>query len=172
MWRRIKRWIQGLFERRKKETEEEVFLREWTQALTEQADVFNGLYAGLVRIRDKKTKKKARVMGEWWTRTRYRWEGQSLEKISRPCLEPLAKDGPDEAYEKWAGLLLQAAAAAGMVQDQPGEILLNESNTNAYVDWEGQELYLGDRVEIMTPAWYQNGRIIEQGHCRKTEESE
>lgn len=145
-------------------------MKEWTLALTEQAKVFNGLYNGLVRIRDGKAKKRERILSEWWARTRYQWEGQELVEISRAYLEPLASEGTDEEYKKWAGILLQAVANAGMTQDLPGELVLTETNTNAYVDWEGQELYLGDRVEIITPAWYQEGRVIEQGHCRKLEE--
>lgn len=171
MWNRIKRWVQKLFRKKDtKQTAEERLLRAWTAALTERAEVFNGLYSGLVRVREGTAKKRAHILGEWWTRTRYQWEEQELERLGRKYLEPLASEGSDEDYIKCAGLLLQAAEAAGVTQEQAGELVLDETNTNAYVEWEGQELYLGDRVEVMTPAWYQKGRVIEQGHCRKLEE--
>lgn len=171
IWSRIREWFRKRF--RKKdfaESAEERFLRAWTVALTEQAKVFNGLYSGLVRVREGKARKQAHILGEWWTRARYQWEEEELGQLGREYLEPLAAEGTDEEYRKWAGLLLEAAGAAGMTRDQAGELVLGETNTNAYVEWEGQELYLGDRVEVMTPAWYQNGRIIEQGHCKKRKE--
>ena len=32
-------------------------------------------------------------------------------------------------------------------------------------EWDGKEIFIGDTVKVMNPAWYQNGRVIEQGHC-------
>lgn len=143
------------------------FLQEWTNMLNENADVFSGLYNGLQRIIDGTAKKKNRIVHEWWIRAHYQWEGKPFEQMCKSYFEPLTENGDDEDYIELTELLLEAARSAGIIHDEIGSITLDESNTNAYLDWDGEDLYLGDTVEIMTPAWYQNGRILEQGYCKK-----
>ena len=60
-------------------SQEELFLQVWTQALTERAEVFNGLYGGLRRIQSGTAKKKEKIIGEWLNRARYQWERSPLE---------------------------------------------------------------------------------------------
>ena len=90
-------------------SQEELFLQVWTQALTERAEVFNGLYGGLRRIQAGTAKKKEKIIGEWWNRARYQWERSPLEEISRKVLEPLRESGTEEEYRRWTELLLRAA---------------------------------------------------------------
>ena len=45
------------------------------------------------------------------------------------------------------------------------ELVLNEKNMLAYSEWNGNDLYEGSKVKIISPVWYQNGKIIEQGYC-------
>ena len=138
-----------------------MFVGEWTSALKENAKVFNGLYGGLQRVVDGKAKKPESVIAEWWTRTRYEWEDQPLTEISRECLENTSSEDP----AKWASLLLKAAAGAGITKEQSETIVLDEISAAAYVEWNGEEIFVGDTVKIMNPAWYQNSCVIEQGHC-------
>lgn len=140
---------------------EDLFVGEWTSALKENAKVFNGLYGGLQRVVDGKAKKPESVIAEWWTRTRYEWENQPLTEISRECFENVSC----EDLAKWASLLLNAAAGAGITKEQSKTIVLDEISSAAYVEWDGKEIFIGDTVKVMNPAWYQNGRVIEQGHC-------
>ena len=148
-------------EKQKKDSREDLFVGEWTSALKERAKVFNGLYGGLQRVVDDKAKKPESVIAEWWTRTRYEWEDQPVAKISRECLESVSV----EDCAKWASLLLKAAAGAGITKKQSETIVLDETSAAAYMEWNGEEIFVGDTVKIMNPAWYQNGRVIEQGHC-------
>lgn len=148
-------------EKQKNDSREDLFVDEWTSALKENAKVFNGLYGGLQRVVDGKAKKPESVIAEWWTRTRYEWENQPLTEISRECLE----NASGENLAKWASLLLKAAAGAGITKEQSETIVLNEISSAAYVEWDGKEIFIGDTVKVMNPAWYQNGRVIEQGHC-------
>ena len=115
-------------------------------------------------------KKKGKILSEWWHRTRYQWDGQELTEFCRPVFEKLLAEEPEEEYRKYARLLLEAAAAAGITRDEPGEFTLDELTTNAYTDWEAEQLYLGDRVKVLLPAWYQNGRVLEQGSCQRLDE--
>lgn len=148
-------------EKQKNDSREDLFVDEWTSALKENAKVFNGLYGGLQRVVDGKAKKPESVIVEWWTRTRYEWENQPLTEISRECLENASVDN----CAKWASLLLNAATGAGITKEQSETIVLDEISSAAYVEWNGEEIFVGDTVKIMNPAWYQNRRVIEQGHC-------
>ena len=148
-------------EKQKNDSREDLFVDEWTSALKENAKVFNGLYGGLQRVVDGKAKKPESVIAEWWTRTRYEWENQPLAEISRERWENVSV----ENCAKWASLLLNAAAGAGITKEQSETIVLNEISSAAYVEWDGKEIFIGDTVKVMNPAWYQNGRVIEQGHC-------
>jgi len=148
-------------EKQKNDSREDSFVDEWTSALKENANVFNGLYGGLQRIVDGKAKKPESAIAEWWTRTRYEWENQPLTEISRKCLE----NASSEDLAKWASLLLKAAAGAGITKEQSETIVLDEISSAAYVEWDSKEIFIGDTVKVMNPAWYQNGRVIEQGHC-------
>ena len=80
--------------------------------------------------------------------------------------------GPGRARTISVSYTHLAAEAAGITQDAPGEAVLDELTANAYTEWEGKQLYLGDHVEILFPAWYQNGRVVEQGNCRSLETEE
>lgn len=148
-------------EKQKNGSREDLFVDEWTSVLKENAKVFNGLYGGLQRVVDGKAKKPESVIAEWWTRTRYEWKNQPLAEISRECLE----NASSEDSSKWASLLLKAAAGAGITKEQSETIVLDKISAAAYVEWNGEEIFVGDTVKIMNPAWYQNGRVIEQGHC-------
>lgn len=149
------------------ETPEGRFLTGWTEVLSEKADVFTGLYAGLERVAAGRARKPANVLREWRTRTRYQWEGQSIQEITDQCLSPLDENNMPDECAKWARLLLQAAEAAGIEKDPAGALVLDERTATAYTEWDGTDLYMEDTVEVLTPAWYLNGKVIEQGQCRK-----
>lgn len=146
---------------------EDEFVREWTDVFLNSADVFQGLFEGLVRVTEGRTKRPERIFREWCTRTRYQWEGQRIHMLTEECLPSGSAPVSAEDYRKWADLLLHAAEQAGIVRDAPGEAVLDERTANAYTEWDGAELYLGDKVDILTPAWYLDGGLIEQGTCRK-----
>lgn len=163
-----------LYKRRKKantdpkaKTTEESFLSAWTNALTDEARVFNGLFSGLQRIVGGTAKKPEKILREWCQRTHYKWENQQLDTLCQQHIVPLIENTDREALTKWAGLLLDAAAAAGITKETTETLVLTEENDNAYVEWDGNDLYPEDEIEIITPAWYQNGKLLEQGQCRK-----
>lgn len=146
------------------------FLSSWTHTLNKNAEIFCGLYTSLQRISDGKAKKKERVIHEWHVRTQYNIQDEEVKRMSTDILLPLSESGTDEQFKKWVDLLLQAVEAAGIRQDAVGTLTLDEGNTNAYSEWNGEPLYVGDTVEVTVGAWYQNGNIIEQGYCNKSEE--
>ena len=151
------------------ETPEIRFVDEWTRALKESAKTFNGLYQGLTRVAEGKTKKPEKVLREWCARTRYRWEGQLPAALCEEWIAPLLEGEMQAELGRCAALLLKACEAAGITFAKETRLKLDEQNVNDYTEWEGESLYVGDEVEVMSPAWYQNGKLLEQGSCRKHE---
>lgn len=167
-WQKIRNVFEKLFKKNKIEAE---FLSVWTQTLNENAEIYRGLYTSLQRIANGKAKKKERVIHEWHVRTQYNINDEKLKQLSMDILLPLSENGTDEEFQKWTALLLKAAEAAGIRQEAVGTLTLDEGNTNAYSEWNGEPLYLGDTVKVTVGAWYQNGKVIEQGYCNKQEET-
>lgn len=147
---------------------EDAFLREWTAVLSDNARVFNGLFGGLYRVQNGDAPKPEKVLREWCQRTHYRWEGEPVDLLCREQILPLIETADARGLGKWAGLLLEAAAAAGITREEAAVLVLTEDNADAYLEWDGDALYPEDAVEVITPAWYRNGKTLEQGLCRKT----
>ncbi len=167
-WYKFRKFFNKLF---KKNKIEDQFLSAWTQTINENAEIYRGLYTSLQQIVDGKAKKKARVIHEWHVRTQYNIDDEKLKQLSTDILLPLSEGGTDDEFQKWTSLLLKAVESAGIRQEAVGTLVLDEGNTNAYSEWNGEPLYLGDTVEVTVGAWYQNGNIIEQGYCNKQEET-
>lgn len=159
------RFLKKLFVRRPAETPEDRFQVQWADILQTNAGLYNGLYAGLERVRDKTAKKPEKIMKEWHARTVYKWEESPIAALCGETLAPAVEGADPEACAKWAELLLNAAQTAGITKETAEELELDETTIRAYVEWDGGDLYVGDRVKVLHPAWYQNGQVIEQGHC-------
>ena len=72
-WRAVWGRLERRFRKFRKETPEnqkasleKQFLERWTTVLMERADVFNGLYGGLLRVQEGTAKKKGEILSEWW----------------------------------------------------------------------------------------------------------
>lgn len=163
----------GLYVRAFPRALEKRFVKEWAKILTTDAKVYTGMYTSLVRLVCGKTKKPEKVIREWITRTTYKWEGGPLVELCQHTLTPAAENGSAEDCAKWARLLLQAAKQAGITRDRKDAVLtLDDSSILTYAEWDGQEIYSGDTVKVVIPAWYQNGRVLEQGQCTLIKEDE
>lgn len=141
------------------------FVKSWTAILIDNADIFSGLYSGLVRVREGKAKRPHKTLKEWYDRTRFKWENTKITNLNDRTLKPaIERENPEECA-RWAAMLLQAAEKAGLHEEELLSVILDETNANAYKEWNGADLYIGDKVEIVIPAWYQNGKYVEQGIC-------
>lgn len=161
----LKKYIVRNPEKQQAGTLEDRFQAEWTTVLQTDAKLYNGLYAGVDRVSQKEAKKPEQILKEWLSRTVYKWENSPIEELCRETLVPAIESREPQLCAKWAELLLQAAQAAGITKETAEELELNETSIRAYVEWDGEELYIGDRVKVLHPAWYQKEQIIEQGHC-------
>ena len=149
------------------ETPEDVFRSEWTGVLTDHARVFNGLYSSVRRVADGTAQRPDKVMHEWCQRAHYRWENEQVDVLCQQYVLPLTESADRDGLAKWGQLLMDASASAGITTETAKTIVLNENNVEAYLNVEGEELYLEDTIEVLNPAWYQKGRFLEQGRCRK-----
>lgn len=147
------------------ETLEKQFQTQWTTILQTDAGLYNGLYAGLERVRSKTAKNPEKVLKEWYSRTAYKWEESPIVTLCEETLAPATESANPDVCAKWAELLLNAAQASGIAKETAEYLELDETTIRAYMEWDGNDLYVGDRVKILHPAWYQNGQVIEQGHC-------
>lgn len=151
----------------KEETTEDRFVSEWTAVLTKDARVFNGLFNGLQRVVTGVAKKPEKVLREWCQRTHYKWENQQVDTLCQQHIVPLIENADRDALTKWGALLLAAASAAAITMEAAQKLVLTQENVDSYVEWDANDLYPEDEIEIITPAWYQNGKLLEQGQCRK-----
>lgn len=147
-------------------SEEEQFVRQWTEIISQNIKVYNGMLSSMERVADGTAKRPEKVIEEWCIRTSNTCENESLELLCEKTLMPAVKSANAEECKKWANLLLKSVKSAGIQKDKSSELTLTDMNVKAYIDWEGTELYSGDRVKIITPAWYENGFVVEQGTCK------
>ena len=160
--------FRSLFGRNRHPEEEQQFIDLWTDIFTSDADVFTGLYASIEKVSDGTANRPARVFKEWYDRTRYKWENSPEYEVTESFLDTLKDEETEETdYQKWANLLLEAAGSACITKDEEKHITLDESSTDAYIELDGGELSEDDNIEIISSAWYQNVKLLEQGYCRK-----
>lgn len=141
------------------------FVTEWSALLATDAQTFSGLFAPLVLVRERKSQKPWKTLEEWYNRTRYKWECDEITIMSEKALKPVIERANAAECAIWADLLLAAAEKAGIYREKTDTLKLDETNVAAYAEWNGEELYVDDVVKIMHPAWYQNGTVLEGGHC-------
>ena len=159
--------VKDIFKKQSKT--EKAFVNTWTEILKTNADVFNGLYTGLKKTSEGNLqKKKASILNEWRLRAHYRWEGKEIDEINNACLESITNESEDGEIIKWAKLLLSSVLAADIVYDDIDMLEIDEQNISAYSCMDGEDLFVGDVVNIKIPAWHQKGKTIEKGFCTKT----
>ena len=107
--RRFNNTLDRLFPRRV----EKRFVKQWTQVLTTDAKLYNGLFSGLRRAADGKAKQPQKVLNEWYDRTRYKWEDGEITRLSAATLKPAADRAVAEECAQWAALLLEASGGGG-----------------------------------------------------------
>lgn len=131
------------------------------------------MYTSMSRVAGGKSKKPKKVLREWASRTVYQWENSPITELCKRTLSPAAENGSVQDCVKWAQLLLRAAHQAGVTRDRNDDVLtLDDASIMAYTEWDGREIYSEDTVKVVIPAWYQNGRVLEQGQCTLVEEDE
>lgn len=142
----------------------------WTAELADDGKRFVGLYGGIRQVALNKRRQPEGVLAEWLARTRYRREIDRLTEITAKVLEPAIESRKAAACERCAKWLLTACDKAGIRCENRENLVLSEENLDDYINWGGDPLNAGDVVRVINPAWYQNGILLDQGHCAKDTE--
>ena len=169
---KIKEWFSALFRKKEKpKDEDEAFVAFWTEVLSNYAKLYSGLYASLTAVREDTAKKKRRVFREWYKRTIYNVDDEAIKAECEKMIKPLSESDQGE-HSHCAALLLTAAERAGITRDTAHELTLDNKTALAYVSWNGEEIYVDDKIEVISGAWYKDGRVLEQGYGKLTKVSE
>jgi len=132
----------------------------WCEIVSENAKVFNGLYTGIMEVSLGVSKRPDRIIDEWCQRASVQW-GKPAEELHQKAGKS------NKEMRKCAKMLLDAARQAGITYDSEKIFVLRENQEYAYIEWHMQELDAGHKIEVIMPAWYQNGHGLEQGRCKK-----
>lgn len=141
------------------------FVNIWSDVLVTNAKIYMGLYSALQSVSRGTSKKPGSVIKEWCLRTEYQFPNSKVSDICRNKILPLAEKNDKKGCKKTAFRLLIAARNADILCFEKGEMVLSEKNANAYIDLNGNELFVDDKIEVVSPAWYQKEIIIEKGYC-------
>lgn len=139
------------------------FYNGWQRIFTENAKVFNGMFASVKRMSEGKAKNPDKVVKELCSRAEYNIDRPEIKKLCKITADNLSSD--NRKRDKWIKLLMTAVEDALIYCENKSTLEISEKNINDYIEWDGNEICLGDTVDVMNPAWYQNGKLIEQGHC-------
>lgn len=169
---KIKEWFSVLFKKKEKtKDKDETFVAFWNSVFLDHAKLYSGLYSSLSKVSEGSAKKKRRVFSEWYKRTIYNIDDEMIKAECEKTIKSLSESEEGE-HEHYADLLLSAAKQAGIIRDTNHEITLDEKTAPAYISWDGEDLYIDDKVEIIASAWYKDGIVLEQGYAKLTEASE
>ena len=136
------------------------FSVECKKVLKSNAKSYDGLFTGVYKITMGNTKRSETVINEWYNRSKNCFPDSSMATL----IEKILSRDP-EGRIAIANAIMFATEKVKITKEKDEELVLNEKNMLAYSEWNGNDLYEGSKVKIISPAWYQNGKIIEQGYC-------
>lgn len=137
------------------------------KVLKTDSKTYTGLFTSVWKISDGNTKRAEGVIREWHQRTINCHPSSPMGTL----IEKLSAHVPD-GEKIIADAILSVAKKVGIERDTQEKLCLDERTISAYTEWNGNELYEKDTVKVLQPAWYQNGTVIEQGHCELLETEE
>lgn len=146
-------------------------LSELTQLFSNDAQKFNGLYKGIYQVSTEKNEKKCKALDEFYKRLSYLSGYDELIKMLSAFFP--TGERSFKKLVKLSKLILSAAANANIYHTKTDDVIvLKNENALDYQDWDGNDIYEGDAVKIVLPAWYQEGKLLEEGYCTLIEEAE
>lgn len=146
-------------------------LKKLTELFSKEAKKFNGLYNGIERICNGQNKNNFKALDEFYQRVSYLSGYEELIKLMGALLPTSSQS--EKNLRKLSKIIINAAIASGISHKQADEVItLTRENVLHYQDWNGGEIYEDDKVKIISPAWYQEGKLLEHGFCTLEQEAE
>ena len=142
------------------------FIQQWKSLLTTNAISFKGLFRRLLCTFEKQGKRPQNSISKWYDRTRFLWPDNEINWLTQKTLVPVIIRDDAEECAFWAGIILQAAKEAGINRDDTNKLIVGKSELNNYFAWNGRRLRIGETVNVLYPAWYQQGQLLEKGYVR------
>ena len=136
------------------------FSVECRKILKSNAKSYNGLFTGVYKIATGNIKRAESVINEWYNRSKNCFPDSSMATL----IEKIISHDPVGRLSI-ANAIMSAAKKSKISKENVEELILTDRNASAYSEWNGKAIYEGDKVKIISPAWYQNDEIIEQGYC-------
>lgn len=132
----------------------------------DDAEKFKGLYNGIERIVLGKGKKNFKPLFELYQRIQYMPKYSDIAEIIEPVFK--SKEHDPRILSALGKIVFSAVDRAGINHDPArAVIILDQKSVMCYCAWEGDQVYPGDTVRIISPAWFQNDRLLEEGFCSK-----
>jgi len=133
-------------------------------AFQEKAGDFKGLYNGINRIISGDGKSNYKPVEEFFHRLERIPECDQVCGILKQFF-PLSGQSP-KTVSSLCSIIGESMYEAGVYHDEVGSVIaLTEKNALHYQEMNGGELYVGDRVRVISPAWYGGNTLLETGHC-------
>lgn len=142
------------------------FIQQWKTLLTSDAKNFKGLFRRMACTQEMQGKRPQNSISKWYDRTRFLWPESEITRLLQETLVPVIIRDDERECAFWARLFLRAATEAGITCDNKIALIINQAGIINYVARSGRKLRIGDTVNVLYPAWYQNGQLLERGYCR------
>ena len=135
---------------------------ELIRLFTEKAESVNGLYNGLDRIFNGDATRNSKSINEFYQRLSYIPEYSDLYALMQKKY-PL-EDLTPKKLSKLGAAVSGAILHAEITHSSKGELITADRETVLqYQAWNGEELFPDGKIRVVMPAWFQNGKLIEQG---------
>ena len=127
---------------------------------------FEGLYCALNRVADGENKRSQKALDEFFQRMDF-IEAFSEREALREAVGPLSNLSEKECIRLGRSIMNAAAKTGIDCRPKQNALTLSQETVLHYREWNGEELFVGDEVTILSPAWYQGEKLIEKGICQK-----
>ena len=139
-------------------------INELTSLFIQNAKTFKGLYGGFYLISIEKNKTPLKVLNEFYQRISFIPNSNEVCSLLTPVL--FRDKISDKSLQKLIVIIFLAMDKANIHGSAVNSVLkLTSKNVLHYQDWSGEKLYVDDQIRVYSPAWYQNGVLIEEGVC-------
>lgn len=125
---------------------------------------FTGLYGSIDRINRGLNKQNYKALDEFYQRISYMPEYADLTGVIQPLFP--TQNQTEKTLKDFTSVVIDAMICADIRREKINRvIILTEKNVLNYREMNGQDIYVDDKVKIVAPGYYQNGKAIEKGAC-------
>lgn len=145
--------------------------KELIRLFCEDAKEFSGVYNGIYLICHRQNKNNLKALDKFYKKLKSLSGYDELIRLLDNLLPTEAQSKKN--LERLAKIIMLAVEKAGITHSKTDEIVtLTIENLNHYNEWNSERLYEDDKIKIISPAWFQESKLLEQGYCVLEEQGE